>query len=169
MTFKPLFGQITILSLILVNFRVSRFHVSHLTHKTFKLCLQNTLNMSKTARVYFGVLHIPFVWSTPFLPFSLFLISFYFIILLMTSYPTWLNMSHGIMPPMWLNVSHSFFPSVTLLRCHVASPNLAMCHPTPYASKNVKSRSSRNPTKFNVVTKFRETISTEKSVSSSEI
>ena len=57
MTFKSLFGQITILSLSLVNFRVSRFHVSHLTHETFKLCLQNTLNMSKTARVYFGVLH----------------------------------------------------------------------------------------------------------------
>ena len=44
-----------ILSLSLVNFRVSRFHVSHLTHETFKLCLQNTLNMSKTARVYFAV------------------------------------------------------------------------------------------------------------------
>ena len=58
MTFKPLFGQITILSLNLVNFRVPRFHVSHLTHETFKLCLQNTLNMSKTARVYFGVLHL---------------------------------------------------------------------------------------------------------------
>ena len=58
MTFKPSFGQITILSLSLVNFRVSRFHVSHLTHETFKLCLQNTLNMLKTARVYFGVLQI---------------------------------------------------------------------------------------------------------------
>ena len=56
MTFKPHFGQITILSLILVSFRVSRFHVSHLTHETFKLRVQNTLNMSKTARVYFGVL-----------------------------------------------------------------------------------------------------------------
>ena len=58
MTFKSLFGQITILSLSLVNFRVSRFYVSHLTHETFKLCLQNTLNMSKTVKVYFGVLHI---------------------------------------------------------------------------------------------------------------
>ena len=57
MTFKPLFGQFTILSLNLVNFRVSRFRVSYLTHETVKLCLQNTLNMSKTARVYFGVLH----------------------------------------------------------------------------------------------------------------
>ena len=57
MTFKPLFGQITILSLSLENFRVSRFCISHLTHETFKLCLQNTLNMSKTTRVYFGVLH----------------------------------------------------------------------------------------------------------------
>ena len=54
MTFKSLIGQITILSLGLVNFRVSRFHVSHLTHGTFKLRLQNTLNMSTTARVYFG-------------------------------------------------------------------------------------------------------------------
>ena len=58
MTFKSLFGQITILSLNLVNFRVPRFHVSHLTHETFKLHLQNTLNMSKTARVYFRVLHL---------------------------------------------------------------------------------------------------------------
>ena len=57
MTFKPLFGQITILSLSFVTFRVSRFHVSHLTHETFKLGLQNTLNMSKTTRVSFGVLH----------------------------------------------------------------------------------------------------------------
>ena len=62
MTFKSLFGQITILSLSLVNFRVSRFHVSHLTHETFKLCLQNTLNMSKTVRVYFLVLQFNFTW-----------------------------------------------------------------------------------------------------------
>ena len=46
----------------------------------------------------------------------------------------------------------------------MASPNLAMCHPTPHASKNVKSRPPRNPTKFDVVAKFRATISTEKSV-----
>ena len=56
MTFKPHFWTITILSLILVTFRVSHFPVSHLTHKTFNLHLQNTLNMSKTTRVYFGVL-----------------------------------------------------------------------------------------------------------------
>ena len=56
MTFKSIFGQITNLSLNLVNFWVPRFHVSHLTHETFKLCLQNTRNMSKTAKVYFGVL-----------------------------------------------------------------------------------------------------------------
>ena len=55
-SFRPLFGQITLLSLSFVTFWVSRFHVSHLTHETFKLGLQNTLNMSKTARVYFGVL-----------------------------------------------------------------------------------------------------------------
>ena len=57
MTFKPLFGPITILSLSFVTFWVSRLHVSYLTHETFKLGLQNTLNMSKTTRVYFGVLH----------------------------------------------------------------------------------------------------------------
>ena len=57
MSFRPLFGQITILSLSFVTFRVSHFHVSHLTHETFKLGLQNTLNMSKTTRVYFGALH----------------------------------------------------------------------------------------------------------------
>ena len=57
MTSMPLFGKTTILSLTLVNFRVSHFHVSHLTHETLKLYLQNTRNMSKTARVYFGALH----------------------------------------------------------------------------------------------------------------
>ena len=59
MTFKPHFWTITILSLIFITFRVSHFPVSHLTYKTVKLGLQNTLNMSKTTRVYFGVLHIP--------------------------------------------------------------------------------------------------------------
>ena len=51
----------------------------------------------------------------------------------------------------------------------MASHNLAMCHPTSPASKNVKSLPPRNPMKFDVVTKFFETISTEKSVSSFEI
>ena len=68
--------------------------------------------------------------------------SFSFISLfsLMTSSLTWLNVSHGI------HATHVaqcepflFMPSVTLLWCHVASPNLAMCHPTSHASKNVKS------------------------------
>ena len=39
-------------------FRFLNFHVSHLNHETFKLCLQNTLNTLKTTRVYFGVLHV---------------------------------------------------------------------------------------------------------------
>ena len=56
MTFKPHFWTITILSLIFITFRVSHFSVSHLTYKTVKLGLQNTINMSKTTRVYFGVL-----------------------------------------------------------------------------------------------------------------
>ena len=79
--------------------------------------------------------------------------------LFMTSSTTWLNMGHGIKSHTWLIVSHVihathvalcepflFMPSVTLLRCHVASPYLDMCHPTPHASKNVKSRPPRNPT-----------------------
>ena len=32
------------------------FHFSHLIYEKFNLCLQNTINMLKTARVYFGVL-----------------------------------------------------------------------------------------------------------------
>ena len=55
---------------------------------------------------------------------------------------------------MWLNVSHS-------------TP--AMRHPTPYASKNVQFRLSRNPMKFDMVARFLEMISTVKSVASSEI
>ena len=69
----------------------------------------------------------------------------------------------------FFQVDHMALPSVTLLRCHMASPNLAMCYPTSHVSKNVKSRPPQNPTKFDVVAKFRETILTEKSVSSSEV
>ena len=45
----------------------------------------------------------------------------------------------------------------------------AMCHLTPVALKYVKFQLSRNPIKFDGVTRFRETNSTVKSVSSSEI
>ena len=110
----------------------------------------------------------PFLKQMCGFPFSFFF--FLFLFIFMTSYPTWLNMSHGIMPPHVAQCEpFLFIPSVTLLRCHVASPVLAMCHPTPQASKNVKSRPPRNPMKFDMVAKFHETISTEKSVSSSEI
>ena len=54
--FRPLF---TNYYFVLKYCTISGFlnlHVSHLNHETFKLCLQNTLNMSKTTRVYFGVL-----------------------------------------------------------------------------------------------------------------
>ena len=69
-----------------------------------------------------------------------------------------------------LQVNHMALPSVTLLGCHVASPNYTMCqYSTLHVSKNVKSRLPGNPTKFDVVARFRETISTEESVSSSEI
>ena len=59
----------------------------------------------------------------------------------------------------WLNVSHSY----KCTTCH------AMCHPAPDVSKNVKFRLSRNPIKFDGVTRFRETNSTGKSISSSKI
>ena len=44
-----------------------------------------------------------------------------------------------------------------------------MCHPTPDALKKVKFQLSRNLTKFDGVTRFREMNSTVKSVSLSEI
>ena len=69
----------------------------------------------------------------------------------------------------FFQVDHMALPSVTLLWCHMASPYLSMCHPTPHASKNVKSRPPRNLMKSDVVAQFREKISTEKFVSSSEI
>ena len=69
----------------------------------------------------------------------------------------------------FIQVDHMALQSVTMLGWHVASLYLAKCHPTPHASKNVKSRPPQNPTKFDVVAKFRETISTGMSVLSSEI
>ena len=51
----------------------------------------------------------------------------------------------------------------------MASLDHAMCHPILNTLKNVKFRLSRNLTKFDVVARFRETIQTMKSVSSSEI
>ena len=56
MTFKPHFWTNYNFVLNSCTFRVSHFLVSHLTYETVKLGLQNTLNMSKTTRVYFGVL-----------------------------------------------------------------------------------------------------------------
>ena len=58
---------------------------------------------------------------------------------------------------MWLIVSHTF--KCTTWICQVSLSwgamwhplDLAMCHPTPHALKNVKSRLPRNPTKFDVV------------------
>ena len=64
----------------------------------------------------------------------------------------------------WLNVT-----CVTPLGYHMASYDHATCHLTPYASKNVKFKLSWNATKFDVVSRFCETISMVKFVSSSEI
>ena len=52
---------------------------------------------------------------------------------------------------------------------HGAMWHHAKYHPTPHASKSVKFQLSRNPTKFERVARFCETIPTVKSVSSSEI
>ena len=57
-------------------------------------------------------------------PFSF--LFFYFIILFMTSYTTWLNLSHEIMPPIWLNVSHSFYAKCHTLEVPCGIPN--PCH-----------------------------------------
>ena len=73
--------------------------------------------------------------------FLIFLFPFYDIINHMASCEPWDSFpTHANCEPFF------FVPSVTLLWCHVASLNLVMCHPTPHASKNVKSRSPRNPT-----------------------
>ena len=68
--------------------------------------------------------------------------------------PTWLSLFGLLKLDTWLNVSHS-------------TP--AMCHPTLYTSKNMQFRLSQNSTKFDMIARFCETISTVKSVSSSEI
>ena len=70
-------------------------------------------------------------------------------------------LSFPLFPPLdtGLNVSHSHKCTI----CHT------MCHLTPDASKNVKFRLSQNPMKFDGLTGFRETNSTVKFVSSSEI
>ena len=58
MTFKPHFWTNYNFVLNSCTFRVSRFPVSHLTYETVKFGLQNTLNMSKTTRIHFGVLQL---------------------------------------------------------------------------------------------------------------
>ena len=101
--------------------------------------------------------------------------SYFFFLFLNDIITTWLHMGHGILFPHMAHceplfqVDHMALPSVTLLWCHMAFPYLAMCHSTPHVSKNVKSQPPRNRTKFKVVAQFHEAISTEKSVSSSEI
>ena len=76
---------------------------------------------------------------------------------------------------MWLIVSHTFKCTTWIFQVSLSwgamwhPLDLAMCHPTPHTSKNVKSRLPWNPMKFDVIAKFRETISTKKSVSSSKI
>ena len=90
----------------------------------------------------------PFYWTFLLFFFPLFSFSFFFFyFLLFHPLDTWLNMSH----------SHK------CATCHT------MCHSTLNASKYGKFRPSWNPTKFDGVTRFRETNSTMKSVSSSEI
>ena len=49
----PWFWGVTLIS------RFIRFHILHLNYEKFKINLQNTLNIPKTTKVYFGVLHDP--------------------------------------------------------------------------------------------------------------
>ena len=70
-----------------------------------------------------------------------------------------LLLHHSCGDPPWFHVA----PTHGVIWHH------AKCHTTPHTSKNVKFRLSRNPTKFDIVVKFRETIPTVTSVSSSEI
>ena len=88
-------------------------------------------------------------------------IFFLFVIFLFIIYLFFLVLSFPLFPPLdtWLNMSHS----------HKCTTCYVMCHRTSDASKNVKFRLSRNSTKFDVVTRFRQTNSTMKSISSSEI
>ena len=92
-----------------------------------------------------------------FIFFSYFIL-FYFILFF---YYFFLILSFPLFPSLdtWLNVNH-------LHKCNIGH---VMCHPIPNTSKNLKFRLSRNPTKFDEVTRFRETNSTMKSISSSEI
>ena len=96
--------------------------------------------------------------------FSFYFILFLFLLLLFFSFSylfIFLVLSFPLFPLLdtWLHVIHSH----KCTTCH------AMCHSTPDASKNVKFRLSQKGTKFDGVTRFRETNSTVKSVLSSEI
>ena len=88
-------------------------------------------------------------------------------------YPTTLRFSsNGMMPCVTseptpklmfeLPIAEHVAPLGALIKCQVYRTHLR-------ASKNVKFRLSRNSTKFDVVARFRETIPTVKSVSSSKI
>ena len=94
-----------------------------------------------------------FYFFSYFLFFSFIFILFYFYFFLILSFPLFPILDT------WLNVSYSH----KCTTCH------SMCHPTLNASKNVKFRLSWNPMKFDRLTRFHETNSRVKSVSSSKI
>ena len=58
MTSMPLLANYIFALISCTNYEFSNFQALHLNYEKFKLCLQNTLNMSKTTRVYFGVLQV---------------------------------------------------------------------------------------------------------------
>ena len=57
MTFRPLFTNYNFVLKYCTISGFLNFHFSHLIYEKLNLCLQNTLNMSKMTRVYFGALH----------------------------------------------------------------------------------------------------------------
>ena len=124
------------------------------------LILIHPPNLSTSGGNFPPLSSMPLVILIFFLTFLIFL---YFPFFLYPIFDTWLIVSHSYKCTTW------HIPCVTPLGCMWNPHDHAMCHLTPGTSKNVKFRLSRNPMKFNGVTRFRETNSTVKSVLSPEI
>ena len=106
--------------------------------------------LKMTFSPYFLLFSFPFLF---FIFIFIFIFSYFLLFFLVLSFPLFLPLDT------WLNVSHSH----KCTTCH------AIYHPTPDALKNIKFLLSRNPTKFDGITRFCEKNSTVNSVSSSEI
>ena len=123
----------------------------------------------------FLLLHSLFLSFLSFLPFSPFPFSLSFLLFpsfLSHSFFSFLSFLSSLLstccePPIY-NISNPQHLDTWLAMC-LRRTCIAMCHSTSDVSKNVKFLLSWNPTKFDWVARFRKTIPTVKSVSSSEI